>query len=468
MDIPVKNINETDTICAISTPHGTGGVAMIRISGTDAMRVVAKIWKGADVEGMKSHTAHLGQILDAHGEVMDDVVATVFHAPNSFTGENVVELSCHGSLWIQQQILGLLVDAGCRLAKPGEFTQRAFLNGRLDLSQAEAVADLISSSSRASHRIAMNQMKGAFSRSLNSLRDELLHFVSLIELELDFSEEDVTFANRNELVALANKIYSSISALAKSYHSGNAIKNGVPVAIVGATNAGKSTLLNALLHEDRAIVSEIRGTTRDVIEDTIQIDGTLFRFIDTAGIRNSSDKIEQMGIERTFAKIKTSDIVLWVIDATAGADELAEFSARLLPCCETQKLIAVINKTDIASPHEAECFVSRNLPKAEVISISAHDAGDVARLQQVISKAAEIPQITSGDSVIVSNIRHYEALTHACEAIDRVRSGLSGGISGDLLSQDIRECMHYLGEITGEITSDDVLGNIFSHFCIGK
>ena len=463
----IYTTHRNDTICAIATPHGMGGIAVVRISGPDALTIVAKVWRGANIAKMLSHTAHLGRIVGTEGEVLDEVMLTVMAGPNSFTGENVVEISCHGSQWIQQQLLNVLIDAGCRMASPGEFTQRAFANGRMDLSQAEAVADLIASTSGSAHRIAMNQMRGAFSRELSQLRSRLLDFVSLIELELDFSEEDVSFADRERLTTLATGICDLLGRLAGSYRSGNAIKNGIPVAIVGATNAGKSTLLNALLHDDRAIVSEIRGTTRDVIEDTMLIGDKLYRFIDTAGIRASNDVIEEMGIRRTFQKLDSSEVVLWVIDATTEEDELLDFSHRLLPHCGGKTLLAVINKTDLADGEPLARIVAKLDPDAHIECISAHDASDVARLQQRISDLTDLPQLDD-NTVIVTNARHYEALSRAGEAIARVVEGLQAGISGDLLSQDIRECMHHLGEITGEITTDEILGSIFSRFCVGK
>ena len=335
-----------DTICAISTPAGVGGIAVIRVSGEQAVEMVMKSWKGADLTKVASHTLHLGRIVDANGEILDEVVAAIFRGPNSFTGEDVVELSCHGSLWIQQQLVALLIDNGCRAAEGGEFTRRAFMNGRMDLSQAEAVADVIASSSRASHRIAVSQMRGGFSRMLASLREQLLEFVSLMELELDFSEEDVEFADRTHLIELAEHIEAVIGSLAESFAVGNAIKNGFPVAIVGETNAGKSTLLNRLLHDDKALVSDIRGTTRDVIEDTINLGGLTFRFIDTAGIRETTDTIESMGIERTFKKLDEATIVLWMIDGTQPADNIRTLAPEIVEHTDGKHLIAVLNKID--------------------------------------------------------------------------------------------------------------------------
>lgn len=459
---------DNETICAISTPHGIGGIAVVRVSGPDATAIVQKRWSGKHLNEMASHTAHLGKIADSDGHLLDEAVLTLFRGPQSFTGEDVVELSCHGSPWIQQQVINTLVDAGCRVAQAGEFTRRAFSNGKLDLSQAEAVADVIASQSRASHRVAMSQMRGAFSRKLSNLREQLLTFVSLIELELDFSEEDVSFASTQKLLALALEIHESLSALAGSFSTGIAIKNGIPVAIVGATNAGKSTLLNALLHDDRAIVSDVHGTTRDVIEDTTMIDGTLFRFIDTAGIRHATDAIEAIGIERTFERLSKSQIVLWVVDATADATQMTQFGADLVARCEGKQLIAVINKTDLCVNPALERVVSKLLPQgATIVKISAHSESDLQRLQQEISRVAAMPQVADGD-VIVTNARHYEALRNADAAIERVIDGIEAGVSEDFLSQDLRECMHYLGEITGEITTHEILGSIFSRFCVGK
>lgn len=462
---------DNSTICAISTPYGTGGIAVIRISGNDAIAIVSRCWKGADISAMASHTAHLGNVLFTDGEILDQVVLTIFRAPNSFTGEDVIELSCHGSVWIQQQIINRLIEAGCRAATAGEFTHRAFANQRIDLSQAEAIADVIAASSRASHRIAISQMRGAFSHQLAALRAKLLDFVSLIELELDFSEEEVEFADRSKLIDLANEILAVITRLADSFATGNAIKNGMPVAIVGETNAGKSTLLNYLLHDDRALVSDIHGTTRDVIEDTITLGGTLFRFIDTAGIRQTDDRIEAMGIERTFKKIDEAQLILWVIDGETAVQHIEHLYKDIMRHADGKKLIAVVNKDDCLTSdkrNEISEILNDLLPtEAKQIFISARQQTGLDNLQALITATATIPE-ADGNQLIVTNARHYQALTNAKEAITRAIEGLHSGISGDFVSQDIRECMHYLGEITGEITTHDILGNIFSRFCIGK
>ena len=461
-----------DTICAISTAPGVGGIAVIRVSGNDAILITSRCWKGANIAEMKSHTAHFGRIIDKNGDILDEVVLTLFRNPRSFTGEDVIEIACHGSSWIQQQIVNTLIECGCRTAIGGEFTRRAYTNRRLDLSQAEAIADLIASSSRASHRIALNQMRGAFSNELSALREKLLEFVSLIELELDFTEEDVEFADRSRLLDLATLIKNKIDSLAGSFAVGNAIKNGIPCAIVGETNAGKSTLLNHLLRDDRALVSDIHGTTRDVIEDTITLGGTLFRFIDTAGIRNTDDTIESMGIERTFKKLNEAQIVLWVIDANTPFEKITELSQRILADSEGKTLITVVNKIDTLNDVRQQAIASFMNDivgtQGTVAFISAKNSIGMDTLEQTLVQCAAMPDTDNANEVIVTNSRHYEALLHAGEAITRAIDGLQLGISGDFVSQDIRECMHYLGEITGEITTDQILGSIFTRFCIGK
>ena len=459
-----------DTICAISTPAGTGGIAVIRISGSKAIETVMKSWRGADLRKAATHTAHFGTIVYPDGETLDEVVATVFRCPHSFTGEDTVELSCHGSQWIQSQLVAQMIGNGCRAAEGGEFTRRAFMNGKIDLSQAEAIADVIASSSRASHRIAVSQMRGGFSAMLAGLREQLLEFVSLMELELDFSEEDVEFADRTRLIDLAKHIDSVITTLADSFSVGNAIKNGVPVAIVGETNAGKSTLLNRLLHDDKAIVSDIRGTTRDAIEDTINLGGITFRFIDTAGIRDTSDKIESIGIDRTFQKIDNASIILWMIDGTQATGNIRETAEKIMPHCQGKQLIAVINKSDKLNNSTIQAIqseISNISDRIRTITISAKNDIAVDRLEQMLVESAGIPE-NDPNAVVVTNARHYDALCHAQEAIRRAIDGLQSGLSGDFVSQDIRECMHYLGEITGEITTHEILGSIFSRFCIGK
>lgn len=463
----------SDTICAISTASGLGAIAIVRVSGDQAIETVDSIFQSSrkkfKLNEAKTHTAHYGKILNDKSEIVDEVLATVFRAPNSFTGEDSVEIACHGSHYIQQEIIKQLLSKGCRIATHGEFTQRAFANGRMDLSQAEAVADLIACQNKASHRLAMNQMRGGFSREISILRDRLLTFTSLVELELDFSDhEELEFADRSELKALAEEILKKIGGLKNSFSTGDAIKNGIPVSIIGETNAGKSTLLNYLLKEDKAIVSDIHGTTRDVIEDTVIIDGLLFRFIDTAGLRNTSDVIENMGIERSYKMMDKASIVLWVIDASQPLHHLDELSVSIKEHLQDKKLIKVFNKVDLIDDSTQQAFSDYYKKfEGDELFISAKHTLNTDQLEELLVKAAQIPEIGEND-VMVTNMRHYEALNNAYSAISRVQDGLENNISGDFLSQDIRECLHYLGEITGEITTDEVLGTIFSRFCIGK
>ena len=552
-------------IAAIATAPGTGGIAVIRLSGPDAFTITDRIFRARNrnktVSTAEAYTMLFGYIIKQterkedknninpvllssclennnntiaseasqnsqfsilNSQLVDEVIVAVFRAPHSFTGENTVEISCHGSVYIQQEILRLLISAGARMAGPGEFTQRAFLNGRLDLSQAEAVADLINAQSAAAHTIALNQMRGNFSSKLEELRRQLLHFVSLLELELDFGDhDDLEFADRTELNAVAEAIRSQLSRLQQTFSQGNAIKNGIPVAIVGETNAGKSTLLNLLVGDNRAIVSDIHGTTRDVIEDTVNINGLTFRFIDTAGIRQTSDIIENMGIERTYEMIERAQIILWVVDSTNVTEHIEWLAERIMRRTEGKRLIILLNKVDRLndeelttlrewfepykttvnrqSPNEANSNSSPVLgevPKAEgltsvdykqnlnpdgdckpltvdcrqntIIEISAKQSINTEQLTQLLYESAQMPDLSAGD-IIISNLRHYEALTHALESIDRVIEGLQMNIPADFVAQDIREALFHLAEITGgEITTDEVLGNIFAHFCIGK
>lgn len=469
-----------DTICAVSTAPGAGGIAVIRVSGPKAIVICNTIFvprtAGKDLLSQKAYTLRYGSIwrgVETHGRaslqtaLIDEVLVALFRAPHSFTGEDTVEITCHGSVYIQQQIMQLLIENGCRSALPGEYTQRAFMNGKMDLSQAEAVADLIASTSEGQHRLALNQMRGGFSHELRNLREQLLHITSLMELELDFSDhEELEFADRSELSALAAHIETVISRLANSFSVGNVIKNGIPVAIIGETNAGKSTLLNALLNEEKAIVSDIHGTTRDVIEDTINIGGITFRFIDTAGIRETHDAIESIGIERTFQKLDQANIVLWMIDASDASLQIAQLSEKILPRSVGKQLILVFNKADLLT--DTSGIIPAGLPEnVQSIFISAKKREHIDELQDLLIQTAHIPSLSQND-IIVTNIRHYEALTHALESIHRVQEGLSANLSGDFVSQDLRECIYHLSDIVGEVTTDQVLGNIFERFCIGK
>lgn len=464
------NPSFNDIICAISTPPGMGAIAVVRLSGEGCIALVDTFFESSTIKSLahqKPYTVHFGKIMEKD-TVLDEVLATVFHAPHSFTGEESIEISCHGSVYIQQKLMELLIEAGARMAEAGEFTRRAFTHGKFDLSQAEAVADLIASTSATSHRVSLNQMRGGFTNKIAQLRDKLLQFASLIELELDFSEEDVEFANRETLMELTTHVQTEIERLAQSFSLGNVIKHGIPVAIIGETNAGKSTLLNLLLAEEKAIVSDIHGTTRDVIEDVINIQGISFRFIDTAGIRHTSDTIEMMGIKRTYQKIEQASIVLWVIDLTTADEKVKELAKTIVPKLKDKHSIFLFNKADLLSPEEL--LNKKNLLDdiaTDRLFISAKRQESIQTLQTLLVKAAHIPSIGEAD-VIVTNVRHYQALTKALTAIIRVREGLDIGISHDFLAQDIRECMFHLGEISGHISTDEILGNIFSKFCIGK
>lgn len=473
-----------DTICAIATAQG-GAIGTIRVSGPQAIEITSRIFtpaQGKPLAERKPYTLTFGKILSAKEqpngssappleEVVDEVLVSVFRAPHSYTGEDSTEIMCHGSSYVLQQVMQLLIRNGCRSALPGEYTQRAFLNGKMDLSQAEAVADLIASSSAATHRLAMSQMRGGFSKELSTLRNQLLHFTSLMELELDFSDhEELEFANRDELLDLATHIKQVIARLAHSFSVGNAIKNGIPVAIIGKTNAGKSTLLNALLNEEKAIVSDVHGTTRDVIEDTINLQGITFRFIDTAGIRQTTDTIENLGIERTFQKMDQAAIILWMIDSTDTQGRYDELRSEILPHCEGKKLIILFNKSDLLLPIQKEELSALFADiEAEKLFISAKKKENIATLEDKLIQATALPEITQND-VIVTNTRHYEALVRALDSIVRVQEGLQIGLSGDLVSEDLRQCIHELGEIVAEggITSEETLQNIFKNFCIGK
>ena len=457
-----------DTICAVATRAG-GALGVVRVSGPDAIRLTDSIFRSASKHPLASaepYSLSYGQIVEPDGTTVDDVLVSVFRAPRSFTGQDSTEISCHGSQYILQKVCQLLINAGCRQAEPGEYTQRAFLAGKMDLSQAEAVADLIASGNRATHRIAMSQLKGHFSSELSVLREQLLKLTSLLELELDFADhEELEFADRTELLQLAQHADDRITELARSFKTGQALKEGIPVAIVGKTNVGKSTLLNRLLKDDRAIVSDIHGTTRDTIEDTIQINGVTFRFIDTAGIRQTSDAIEQIGISRTFAAIDKALIVIWMLDSAPTADEVKEIASHI----EDKKLILALNKSDLNSYSGFDAS-ALNLPAVDIriIEISAKFNKNIAELENLIYELADIPEINA-DTVIVTQARHFDALTHAHQNLERVINGLNSTLSGDLIAEDLRLVLQDLAEITGgAITPDETLRNIFKHFCIGK
>ena len=446
-----------DTICALATRPG-GAIAVVRVSGNESLAIVDKMFHKANGKPLAEaapNTIHYGQLTDSEGNAIDEVMASVFKAPHSYTGEDSVEISCHGSQYVIACILRALIECGCRQAEPGEYTKRAYLNGKMDLSQAEAVADLIASSNKATHQMALSQLRGHFSNELSTLREQLLHITTLMELELDFSDhEELEFADRGELLALATQIDGRITWLARTFATGKAIKQGIPVAIVGKTNVGKSTLLNKLLHEEKAIVSDIHGTTRDVIEDTTQIHGLTFRFIDTAGIRHTDDHVERLGIERTYQKLHEATIVVWVTDESPTDEELRDMRQR----CEGKRLLMVRNKIDLSD---------ETCPKG-YLPLCAKQGKGIQELEDALYRAADIPEITEND-VIITSVRHYEALIRAHEALTLVMRGMEDGLSGDLLSEHLRACLDALADITGgSITPQEVLNNVFKHFCIGK
>ena len=466
-------MNQEECICALATPAG-GAIGIIRLSGNNAITLTDKIFQSANgksLEEAKPYTLHYGEIKDKDGNTIDDVLVSVFRAPHSYTGENSTEISCHGSRYILQQVLHRFTEVGCRQAEPGEYTRRAYLNGKMDLSQAEAVADLIASTNKATHKMALSQLKGHFSNELSLLREKLLKMTSLLELELDFSDhEELEFADRSELQALAEEINHKITTLAHSFETGNALKQGVAVAIVGKTNVGKSTLLNRLLHEEKAIVSDIHGTTRDVIEDTTLIDGITFRFIDTAGIRKTDDVVENIGIERTFQKMEEAKIVIWLLDEQPSASEIEEMKLKN----QGKKLLVVFNKMDkleneklMMDKFTHSCGSDSSEPEVPLF-ISARTGENVSSLEQALVRAADIPEITEND-VIITSARHYEALLRAHNSLSRVLESMEMGMSGDIIAEDLKMVLEELGEITGgQISSQETLNNIFKHFCIGK
>ena len=469
--------NSEECICALATPAG-GAIGIIRLSGSEAIRLTDKVFvsvSGKQLSAAKPNTLHYGEIKDKDGHTIDDVLVSVFRAPHSYTGEDSTEISCHGSRYILQQVLQRLIEVGCRQAEPGEYTRRAYMNGKMDLSQAEAVADLIASTNKATHQMALSQLKGHFSSELTVLREKLLKMTSLLELELDFSDhEELEFADRSELRALAVEIEKKITTLAHSFETGNALKQGVPVAIVGKTNVGKSTLLNRLLHEEKAIVSNIHGTTRDVIEDTTLIDGITFRFIDTAGIRKTDDVVENIGIERTYQKMEEAKIVIWLLDAQPTEAEIEDMKEKN----QGKKLLMVFNKIDEISFDKAvlssdensqpSSSISLSDENVSILNISARTGENVSDLEQALVRAADIPEITEND-VIVTSARHYEALLRADESLSRVLESMDVGMSGDIIAEDLKMVLEELGEITGgQISSQETLNNIFKHFCIGK
>lgn len=475
----------TSTICAVSTASG-GAIGVVRVSGTQAISITEHIFRavnGKPLSERKASSLTFGHIVDENNKVVDEVLVSLFRAPHSYTGEDATEISCHGSSYILQRVVQLLLAAGCEAAAPGEFTQRAFLNGKMDLSQAEAVADVIASTTAASHQVAMSQMRGDFSKQLGMLREQLVHLTSLLELELDFSDhEDLEFADRSALDAIAAQIESVTQHLADSFATGNVLKNGLPVAIVGSTNSGKSTLLNALLHDDRAIVSDVHGTTRDVIEDTFTLGGTLFRFIDTAGLRSTEDVVEQMGIARSRQKLEEAKIVLFVVDATQVASQMEALGTEILEAMNERPLVVLFNKADLLEEKAMNNLLAQPLthwisgvslssqqePPIVKLSISAKEGLGLDTLTDTLVGLAQENTTSAGD-IIVTNARHYAALTAALADIRRVRQGLSTHLSGDFVAQDLRECLFHLAEITGgAVTTDEVLGTIFKNFCIGK
>ena len=462
-----------DSIVALATPSGAGAISIIRVSGPDAIEIGASVFKSIknkDLKQQKTHTLHLGHIID-EGKTLDEVLISIFKGPNSYTGENTIEISCHGSTYIQQQIIQLLLRKGCRMADAGEFTLRAFLNGKLDLSQAEAVADLISSDNEASHQIAMQQMRGGFSNEIARLREELLNFASLIELELDFAEEDVEFADRTQFHELLNRIEFVLKRLIDSFAVGNVIKNGIPVAIVGEPNVGKSTLLNALLNEERAIVSDIAGTTRDTIEDELVIGGIGFRFIDTAGIRETKDVVESIGIQKTFEKIEQAQVVLYLFESlkfkVSGSEYITEIE-KVKNKYPLKPLVIVINKSDLISSEETESLlVQLETLNLKQILISAKQKTGIDELKNTLLSFVNTGALRNNET-IVTNTRHYDSLLKALDEIQKVKFGLESNLSSDLMALDIKEALYHFGLITGQVTNDELLGNIFANFCIGK
>lgn len=460
-----------DTICALSTPAGIAALALIRLSGPDTFNICNQVFHSAhkdfNVSKCQSHTIHYGTIIDSD-DIIDEVLLHIFHADHSYTGEPSVEITCHGSVYIQQKIIELLISKGARLANPGEYTLRAFLNKRFDLSQAEAVADIIASNSKVSHKLAMSQLRGGFSDKIKDLRKQLIDFASLIELELDFSEEFVEFADRTKLLQLISNLKSQISNLINSFKLGNVLKHGIPVAIIGKPNVGKSTLLNALLNEEKAIVSDIPGTTRDAIEDIITIDGIAFRFIDTAGLRDTSDMLESFGIDKTYQKISQASIILYVLDvndvSVKSVSEAIDELKQKLPDKNNTKIIVIANKTDLLAS-TPKGF--KNLVELETVFVSAKRKENIKLITESLVNSVKIG-ITENDNSVVSNLRHYEALSKAMSSLENVETGINNAISTELIAVDINQALYHLGEITGDVTSDEILGNIFANFCIGK